>query len=399
MSMKNLDLLEQEKLAAKQKLGDAMKSGDEAAFAEAFLTLAKNMEERVLGEARGLLDAADTSVLVSRGVRQLTSAEKIYYGKVLDAMKAPDVKTAMSGIDEVMPKTVIDSIFEDLQQNHPLLNKINFVNTTAITEFLVNVHEVQLAQWGPLTGEIVKEITSGFKKMDTGMYKLSAFLPMAKATLDLGPAWLDRYVRVILAEALAVGLEEAIINGTGKDMPIGMDRQVGDGVTVTGGVYPLRDVVAVKSLDPASYGALLADHLAKTSKGNPRAVSSVLMICNPVDYLKRVMPATTVQTPDGRFVNNVLPYPTDIVQSTQMEAGKAIFGIPSRYFMGVGMAKDGRIEYSDEYRFLEDERVYLIKTYANGQPKDNCSFVYADISGLEPLKYTVKVESPAAAGN
>lgn len=399
MSMKNLDLLEQEKLAAKQKLGDALKSGDEGAFAEAFLALAKNIEERVLCEAKGLLDAADTSVLVSRGVRQLTSAEKSYYGKVLDAMKAADVKAAMSGIEEVMPKTVIDSIFEDLQQNHPLLSKINFVNTTAITEFLVNVHEVQLAQWGPLTDAITKEITSGFKKMDTGMYKLSAFLPMAKATLDLGPAWLDRYVRVILAEALAVGLEEAIINGTGKDMPIGMDRQVGDGVTVTGGVYPLRDVVVVKSLDPVNYGALLADHLAKTSKGNPRAVSSVIMICNPVDYLKRVMPATTVQTPDGRYVNNVLPYPTDIVQSTQIEAGKAIFGIPSRYFMGVGMAKDGRIEYSDEYRFLEDERVYLIKTYANGQPKDNCSFVYADISGLEPLKYTVKVDAAAPAGN
>ena len=54
--------------------------------------------------------------------------------------------------------------------------------------------------------------------------------------LDLGPEWLDRYVRTILAEALANGLE-GIISGRGlADQavnpddriyePIGMDRDL-----------------------------------------------------------------------------------------------------------------------------------------------------------------------------
>ena len=54
------------------------------------------------------------------------------------------------------------------------------------------------------------------------LVKLTAFLPVGKAMLDLGPVWLDRYVRAVLADAAALGLEEGLINGTGKDMPIGM---------------------------------------------------------------------------------------------------------------------------------------------------------------------------------
>ena len=58
-------------------------------------------------------------------------------------------------------------------------------------------------------------------------------------------------------------------------------------------------------------------------------------------------------------------------------------------FAAAGTAKTGRIEYSDEYRFLEDERVYIVKAYANGMPKDNNSFLYLDISGLKPASYKV----------
>ena len=43
-----------------------------------------------------------------------------------------------------------------------------------------------------------------------------------------------------MAEALANGMEYAIVNGTGKDEPIGMNRQVGENVTITGGVYGWR---------------------------------------------------------------------------------------------------------------------------------------------------------------
>jgi hypothetical protein len=121
-------------------------------------------------------------------------------------------------------------------------------------------------------------------------------------------------------------------------------------------------------------------------------INKVLLIVNPADYFKKIMPVTTVRGADGTYVNNILPYPTTIIPSTQVPADKAIIGIGKKYFMGIGTAKGGKIEYSDENRFLEDERLYLVKLYGHGEPLDNNAFQYLDISGLVPTVQKVTVE-------
>ncbi len=187
--------------------------------------------------------------------------------------------------------------------------------------------------------------------------------------LDLGPKWMDRYVRVILFESIANGVEEGIAVGTGKDMPIGMNRQVGEGVTVTDGVYPEKDTVALTAFDPVTYGNLISG-MAVNANGKSRKVSRVMLLVNPVDYLKKVMPATTIRSADGRYVNDVFPFPTDPVQSIHVPEGKAIIGLPKRYFMGIGTKKDGKIEHSDEYKFLRTKELSG-QAYGHGEPLDN----------------------------
>ena len=386
--MKNKDTLQTEKTAILQKIQKAMKEDNTEDFTQAFGEFQTNIQETVMLEAQSMVQSADSTVLASRGVRQLTSAENKYYEGVIEAMRSSNPKQALTDLPLVMPITTIDAVFDDLVATHPLLNAINFQNTSGLIEFIVNTNAKQLATWGILTAAIVTELTSGFKKIPMTLQKLSAFLPVAKSMLDLGPAYMDRYTRAILSEALYFGLEAGIISGDGNDKPIGMNRQVGTGVVVTGGVYPLKATVAVTKLDPLSYGTLLAS-MAVDSKGNSRVVSKIVMIVNPADYLTKVMPASTVKDANGQYVNNVFAFPTEVIQSTEMPAGKAIFGLADRYFMGIGTAKSGKIEYSDDYKFLEDERIYLVKLYGHGEPLDNTAFVYADISGLVPTIQTV----------
>lgn len=393
--MKNKDLLLKEKGKILERINQAVKDNDEDTFAQAFTDFANNIQETVLAEAKGLIQATDNTILAGRGVRQLTSEETTYYKDVIEAMKSVNPKQALTEMTTVMPITTIDAVFDDLKQEHPLLEVINFRNTSGLIEYFVNTNTKQLGTWGLLTAKIVTELTSGFKKVALSQKKYSAFLPVAKSMLDLGPAWLDRYVRAILSESLAYGLEEGIINGTGKDMPIGMNRQVGSGVNVTDGVYPIKDTVTVTSLDPISYGNLISG-MAKDAKGNARVVKEVIMVVNPTDFLQKVMPATTVRSADGTYAKNVFPFPTKVIQSVQVPEGKAIFGLPKRYFMGIGTAKSGKIEYDDSYHFLEDERVYLVKLYGHGEPLDNNAFVYADISGLKPTIQKVTVEGPVS---
>jgi len=388
--MKSKDILNQERLEIMQKMQSAIESEDPKQFAEMFGELADNIQSQVMHEAEEMMQKNDKSILSARGVRVLTSEENKYYEAVIEAMRTSNPKQALADLDVTMPTTTIDSVFEDLQNTHELLNVINFQNTSGLVEMIINTGSQQLATWAALSAEIIKELTGGFKKVKMAQHKLSAFLPVCKAMLDLGPIWLDRYVRLILQEASYLGLEEGIINGTGKDMPIGMNRKVGEGVTVTDGVYPLKDTVVITSLDPVTYGNVLGG-MAKTPNGNIRIIKNVIMIVNPVDYLTKIMPATTVRSADGTYVNNVLPFPTTIIQSIQIPEGRAIIGLGDRYFMGIGTEKSGRIEYSDEYRFLEDERVYLVKMYGHGEPLDNNAFTYCDIEDLKPAIYEVFV--------
>ena len=397
----NPDRENQKKSEIMQKINKAATEGNEEEFAQAFTDFAENIQQSVLQEARGLINSVDTQVLASRGVRQLTSKENEFYQKTIDAMKSTNPKQALTNLNVVMPETIIDAVFEDLTEQHELLSVINFQNTSGIIKMLLNTHGNQLATWDKLCTTIVTELTSGFKMVDMSLNKLSAFIPVCKDMLDLGPVWIDRYVRTILAEAIAFGLEEGIINGDGKDKPIGMIRQVGEGVSVTDGKYPEKTPVKITSLDPATYGELLAG-MTKVPKGDgkfiSRVVTEVIMIVNPTDYLRKIMPATTIRGTDGLYRNNVLPFPTRIIQSTQMVEGKTIIGLAKRYFMGIGTAKTGKLEYSDEYKFLEDERVYLTKLYGHGQALDNNAFVYVDISELKPANVKVEVVQETAGG-
>ena len=185
--------------------------------------------------------------------------------------------------------------------------------------------------------------------------------------------------------------------GDGNGKRIGMNRQVGDNVTVTGGVYPVKAPVSVTDLSPTTIGNLLA-LMAVDPNGKARNVRDVILVVNPVDYFQRIMPATTMMTPNGTYVNDVLPYPMSVIQSPAVEQGQAIIGLGYKYFAAIGSARDGRIEYSDHYHFLEDERVYLIKGYANGFPMDNNAFFVLDITGIRPAVWKVEqVTAPAAS--
>ena len=338
MKNKDIEQLSREQLA--QKFNEALKTEDTEQVAQAMAEMAAGIEEEILQRAKDVaaVEQLDAQAMAARGLRQLTSEEKKYYEAVIGAMKSENPKQALASIDVTMPKTIIEDVYDSLKLEHPLLAKIDFKNTSYITEWIMNKNGKQKAIWGDITAEITKELEGSFEKLDMLMYSLTAFLPVAKSMLDLGATWLDSYVREVLKDAIYVGL-------VGK--------------------------------------------LAVTRNGRPRTVASLIMLVSPEDYWKKVMPATTVQRPDGTFANNVLPYPTEIIQTEALTKGEAILGIAEQYFAGIGTGKEGTIEYDDSVRFLKRERVYAAFLYGNGRPKDNNSFLLLDISELQPAAYTV----------
>lgn len=395
MKSKDVKELTREELA--QAFNEALKSEDTAQVAQAFADMAENIQQEVLERAKdtAAVEQMDAAALAARGLRQITSEEKRYYEALITAMKSSDPKQALANLDVTMPKTIIEDVFDSLKAEHRLLSVIDFNNTTYVTEWILNKNGKQKAVWGEITAEIEKELSGDFEKLDMVMFSLTAFMPVAKSMLDLGATWLDSYVRQVLQDALYVGLEEGIVCGTGVKMPIGMMKDLNASRT-DGAPYPDKTAIKVTAFTPEVYGGLIGQ-MAVSRNNRPRAVGEVIMVVNPVDYWQKVMPATTIQRPDGTFANNVLPYPTDVIQSEEVPSGKAVMGIAKQYFCGIGTGKDGVIEYDDSYKFLQRERVYAGHLYGNGKPKDNKSFLVLDISELQPAAYTVYAQGTAAA--
>lgn len=391
MHMTNLDERRQARTEILQAMTDAVRNNDSEAFSQAFDRLAEDIENRLSDEVRELRASTDAAALSARGVRPLTSQERSFYIDLIGAMRSEAPLQALTSVNTVLPETVIDAVFDDLRANHPLLDLIDLQNTKALIKLLTSKRG-GVAAWGALGKKITDELSAEFVEVNITQAQLTAFIPVSRYVLELGPEWMDRYVRELLAEAAATQLEVGVIDGTGKDMPIGMNRKLTGAMD---GVYTVKDAVKVTDLGPTTYGTLLAT-LSKGPNDKPRPVNEVMLAVNPTDYFTKVFPGNTVRGADGRYATDVFPFPTRLVQSTAVPANHAVFGLPKKYLMALGTQRGGKIEYSDQYQFLEGNRVYVIRLYGYGRAMDENAFVYLDISELKPDNLKVEVVGEVA---
>ena len=388
--MKSKDLLRQE---LTKRFSTAMQSENQEDIITAFVEFAEGVQQDVLNDVKAYQETQDKDILQKRGIHQLTQKETKFYQSWIEVAKSSNPKQVITDLDIALPFTVIDNVMEDLKSNHPLLNLIDFQNMTAVKKMLFNKQGKQLAVWGAISSAITKELSGAIEEVDITLNKLSAFMPISKDMLQVGPQWLDAYVRAILSEAIAYGLEEGIINGTGKNQPIGMIRDIHEGVEVSSTTgYPEKTKKVIKDFKDITLGALFAE-LSKNpidaTKARNINANDIIFVCNPFDYFKKVMPAIR-SIKKQNYVLGITNDPFEIqniIQSEQMKEGSAILGLASKYKMGLGSgsSKGGTIEYSDEYKFLEDQRYYLVKLLGNGRATSDNDFIYLDISNLAPV--------------
>ena len=358
------------------EIKNALESGDADKFAEAIVKNIQangdRIQQELIEEAKNFnIENVDASILAQRGFKPLTAAERKYYNEVKD-------KHSFDGLE--LPKTVFDRVFEDLTQNHPLLSEINFVNVTGVTEWVVRKDDVEPAWWGKLCDEIKKKLDNGFETIKTDLYKVSAYVPVCKAMLALGPEWLDRYVRTILAESIALAMEKAIIAGEGGEEPIGIIKKIAE---VSEGKNQDKGAKALVDFSPETIGGEILAPLAKGKNGLGR----LILIVNSTDYYKKFYPLFNIQDENGVYHKQNLPFDGKVIESNYMPEGKMAVGEAKNYFMGIGSVL--KIEHSDEYRFLEEQRVYIAKQYANGRPRKDEDFLVFDIKDTKLKKDSV----------
>ncbi|MDY0396783.1 phage major capsid protein [Virgibacillus halophilus] len=334
------------------------------ALADYMEAVQKDAENRILEEAQTF--ASDNNVLQSRGQNVLTSDERKFFNAVIDEGGFTD--------DDILPKTTQERVFEDVVQDHPLLQAIGVQNLGAVTEFIFSDPELAYA-WGPLFGEIDGKLNTAFRKEKIEQLKLTAFIPIAKDMLKLGPAWVERYVRTIIVEAMKIGLEYGYVAGRGpsKNEPIGLLKEVSSEGAVTD-----KESVGELTFKPGRTtvnelkGVVkkLAEKLDKDGNVSeqPRKVENrIVMVTNPFDTFD-VKANATIQNANGAYVTN-LPFNPTQTESVFVPQGKVAFFVRGEYIAAVGGAMD--VKRYKETLALEDADLYIAKQFATGKPKDN----------------------------
>ncbi|TLG72055.1 phage major capsid protein [Culicoidibacter larvae] len=345
--MMNQDKLNEFK---KQVFNDSLTEDEkQEAFASYITAVTENAAQNTLTE---YINAQDKDVLIQRGAQVLTTEENEFYNKIKDEENYGTKE------EFAFPATIVDRVFEDLLRDHPLLSKLNITYTKGLTRWVFS-NVTGVATWGKLNDKITAELTAGFEGVDAGLNKLSAFMTIPLAMLELGNTWLDRYVRTVLSEAVSVALEEAVVNGTGKDQPIGILRSTEK--DAVNGEQPLKDKIDLADYTAQSFYELKG----KLNKGRnyKRPNGSLLLVMHPDTYTDQFAGQVTIQNALGVWVMN-LPIAVEIVESFAVEVGVAVFGFGKDYEMAIGMAE--KIEYSDEFKFLDDQRVYKTRLFAHG---------------------------------
>lgn len=137
MTIKNLDRENGNMEDVKNEFKAAVENNDNDAYAKAMTKMANVIQTNILNEVTPTVQSEIASnlnnqaVLNSRGLHALTNEERSYYNEVIASGEA------FAGVEKLIPATVIDRVFEDLVRNRPLLQAIDFINVTGLTEWIM----------------------------------------------------------------------------------------------------------------------------------------------------------------------------------------------------------------------------------------------------------------------
>ena len=347
------------------------------AYGEMINAMAEDFEVMIQEEAERQADAKFDK-LSSYAGSKLTAKEIKFFNEL----------TTDVGYKEEMllPEETIDRIFEDLTREHPFLAAIN-LKTTGLMMRIIKSEVSGQVVWGKIFAEIKGQLDATFSEEYINQSKATAFVVVPKDLKEHGPVWVERFVRTQIVEAFAYALEDKYINGTGKDQPIGLIRQVGENVTVTGGEYPEKVSSGTLTFADA-YTAKdeLTDVMKKLSvkekkdpNGKPYRVNvrgQVYMLVSSADVWD-VEGRFLVLTSGGAWVTS-MPYNIKIIESEVAPEGKAIFFTPKRYdaYIGGGLS----INRYTETLAMEDCDLYTAKQFAFGRADDNTSCLVYDLN-------------------
>ncbi|PCR98986.1 phage major capsid protein [Lactococcus fujiensis] len=352
--------------AAVEKYTNVVKEGaDEATQAQAFDKMMNVLGTELIENVNASSAEKISALMATQTTNGLTDGENKFFNAVT---------TGLENAEVTLPLEIINQVFVELQNAHPLLNIIKFQSAGLKMKAIVSdsLATGGTAAWGEFTDEIKGQLKQAFHEVDFSQSKLTTYLAIPKDALENGYEWLKSFIIIQMSEAMAVALETALVSGDGNKQPIGLMKDLSKG-TVSNGIttYADKTVAAdLTGLTPETAATALApvmQTLSKNEKGVTVNISGqVKLLVNPDDYYATLAKFMYL-TQNGQWVA-VLPFGVEIVQSIAVPATKGIIFAANRYWAYIGETKMGEF---DQTLAIEDLQLYTVKSFYYGKAFDN----------------------------
>lgn len=322
-------------------------------------------------QAQAIKANSDSDYASKLGLRVLSKEEESFYEKF------KDIKQAITGAQiDLIPTSIVDLTLENVKATEPVLKLITF--TPAGVKRWITAERTGAYSWSGLTEELKGALSANVKGLVTDLGKLDAYLIIPKAIRELSYQFIDKYFMAILSEALRDGIAYGYLQGTGKEQPIGIYKQIDK--TKEDGTH--QDKTVNTDLTKFTPKGLAPAKVYLSNKGK-RLVNKIYVICNPEDEANYVAPA--IYDAEGNLVSSFKNI--EVIPCTENPKGKAALTLEGKYTMGITEVK---INEYKETLATDDADLIVGKVYANGRATaDNVAYIF-DVTKLEEYVPTIK---------
>ena len=265
------------------------------------------------------------------------------------------------GSELAIPDEAEDSLTELIKQYSALYSEVQMIPIGINGRATVSVDDVK-ATWGPSIAGL-NELDSSLTAVELQDNMLGCFTSIPNSTLENTLIDMALYIEDLLAQAMAYGFDDAVINGAGDNAAVFEPRGIMLNLPATNRVgEPLETFDNL-----ISSPGLILHNIGLITSGTKDDIGEVIAVMKRKTYYKYASTGN----------NSSLPYPNlngvRVKFTPAVGDNKMILGDFKQYVMG--KRRGAKIAASDQVKFTDDQTLFRVSGRFDGQPLNNAAFV------------------------
>ena len=265
------------------------------------------------------------------------------------------------GSDIVIPEEAEDSLTELIKEYSALYSEVRMIPIGIDGRAIVSVDDVK-AVWS-FSADMLTEMDSSLSAVELADNKLGCFTSVPNSTLENTLIDMVLYIEDLLAQAMAYGFDDAVINGAGDNEAVFEPRGIMLNLPETNKVSVPLDTWDHMVSSPG----LLTHEIRLITPGTKADIGEVIAVMKRKTYYTHAITGA----------NSSLPYPNlngvRVKFTPAVGDDKIILGDFKQYVMG--KRRGAQIASSDQVKFIDDQTLFKVSGRFDGQPLNNAAFV------------------------